>query len=67
MYMYICDPPYNFRDKGDNKLTIRQHNILRVSKMCIYYLQTMKDTLSFVLVTLAHLVFVLVKHDQSHT
>ena len=22
---YICDPPYDFRDKGDNTLTTRFH------------------------------------------
>ena len=25
MMVMICDPPYDFRDKGDNMLTTRSH------------------------------------------
>ena len=33
----ICDPPYDFRGKGDHKLATCQHEVLRVFNIHIQY------------------------------
>ena len=37
VHVFVCDPPYDVRDKGDKKPTTHQQNTLSVSNMRIYY------------------------------
>ena len=37
VHVFVCDPPYDVRDKGDKKPTTHQQNTLNVSNMRIYY------------------------------
>ena len=36
-YGDICDPPYDFRDKGDSMLSTSQHDMPSTSNVRIYY------------------------------
>ena len=54
--LYVCDHPSLI---SGTKVIAVQNMLLSVSNMCIYYFQTMKDTLCLVLVKLACSFFVL--------